>query len=82
MNILVVWELVCYGICVNLIVLGLFGMFMVKLLGEKVVNLFVEMCEVFKCMGEMEEFVYICFFLFENGYMNGCIVWLDGVIVM
>ena len=82
MNIPAARELARYGIRVNSIAPGLFGTPIVKSLGEKVVNSLVEMCEAPKRMGEMEEFAHTCSFLFENGYMNGRIVRLDGATVM
>lgn len=82
MNIFVVCEFGFLGIWVNLIVLGLFGIFLVKGLDQKVQDLLIVMCEVFKCMGEVDEFVYVCVFLVENGYMNGWVLCLDVVMVM
>lgn len=80
MMLLMVCELLCFGICVNIIVLGVFWMLMVDGMFEVVQQLLVVLILFLLCLGKLEDFVSLVGFIFGNIYFNGEIICLDGVI--
>lgn len=78
----VVCELVCYGICVMIIVFGIFVMLMmVGLLFEVQESLGVIVLFLL-CFGDFVEFVVLVCYIVENFMFNGEVIWLDGVLCM
>lgn len=82
MILFIVCELVCFGIWVMIIVLGIFEILMM-------VGMFQEVCDFFGvsvlfllCLGCLDEYVVLVWQIIENSMFNGEVICFDGVICM
>lgn len=82
MILLMVCELLCFGICVMIIVLGIFWILMVDGMLLVVQELLVVLILFLLCLGKLEDFVGLVGYIFGNIYFNGEIICFDGVVCL
>lgn len=82
MMLFIVWDFFIYGICVNVIVLGIFNIFLMNVVSDIVKLLLIEMIQFLKCLGNFFEYGQMVCQMVENGFFNGEVVCLDGFIWM
>lgn len=72
-----VWELVCYNICIGVVVFGIINIDMIVVMKFEVCDCFVSLV-LLKWFGELEYIVCLVQFIFENDYFIGCVIEIDG----
>lgn len=82
MMLVIVCDLLCDGICVMMIVLGIFEMLMLLGMLQEVQDVLGKMVLFLLCFGKLVEYVQFVCVIVENLMFNGEIICLDGVICM
>lgn len=82
MILFIVCDLLCELICVNIILLGIFDMFLLVGVLEKVCQVLGVQVLNLVCFGNLNEYVLLVVEMCKNGYFNGEDVCFDGVIWM